>query len=107
MLFSALEAPHLWKTCPKLIAMEASQNRSDAESANNENNGETASHQKQRVRQYDLRDAPPIVRAENETELKKKIVDVGVGACDGRSGSSWDVFVTSMAMYPIHLFGGT
>ena len=52
--------------------MEASQNRSNVESANNENDVEGAAHQKQRVRQNDLRGAPPVVMAENETKLKEK-----------------------------------
>ncbi len=61
---------------PKTHCYGSESKPSNAEPANNDNDGVNASHQKQRVRQYELREAPPIVKAENETELKEKTLEL-------------------------------
>ena len=63
----------------------------DARAANKDNEGSDASHLVQAVGQYDLRDAPPIIMAEGETELNERTLDFALEMAG--AGVSWEDIV--------------
>ena len=63
----------------------------DARAANSDNDGDDVSHLRQAVLQHDLRDAPPTVMAERETELNERTLDFALGMA--KAGVPWeDIF---------------